>query len=119
MTDRELVELAAKAAGLRPAEAMWHPRAGCVWVKKVDGIRTENGWNPPTGGGGGLGVATGVYFTLGRYETYCSAGGSYAPNGYEVPSEIIVFLHETRGDRDAATRLAIVRTAAEIGKSMP
>lgn len=119
MTDRELLEMAAKAAN---KIIVRHAEPGNKFTGLLvcgDDWAPSEVWNPLTDDGDALRLATVLYLTVGSYETYCSAGGSYAPNGYEVPSEIIVFLHETRGDRDAATRLAIVRTAAEIGKSMP
>jgi hypothetical protein len=118
MTDRELLELAAKAAGID-----WIKN--CVWI--------ENGfysplakheriaWNPLTNDGDALRLAVklgiDVSFPLyrkpdpptvhaGRYwDTYVSCWYPFEERKGEDPY--------------AATRRAIVRAAAEIGRNMP
>jgi hypothetical protein len=112
MTDRELLELAAKAAGMNAGEATWHPRAGFVWVKRVDGTRVENRWNPLTDDGDALRLA--VKLRL----------GISLPVHQTIRADVIAFTNsavnarEEGNDPYAATRRAIVRAAAEIGRGM-
>ena len=91
--DRELLELAAKAAGI----ANW---------KDTD----VQYWNPLTDDGDALRLAVKLQMliTIGSEETYITA------NGMMVESE--EFFDEHNDDPYAATRRAIVRAAAEIGK---
>ena len=95
MTDRELLELAAKAAGLS------HPD-GWDWIRNPLGYS----WNPLTDDGDAFRLMV---------ELRLSA---------LFPTEIgrdrvhVKGLIETLHDPLAATRLAIVRAAAEIGRSM-
>lgn len=106
MTDRELLELAAKAAG---------------YVLDADGDRLdqrENGgspmaWNPLTDDGDALRLAVTI---RGSVEVW---GGS-SNNGPCTTFEHDEFsLVEKHGDDPyAATRRAVVRAAAEIGKAM-
>ena len=100
MTDRELLELVAKAAGYECPDfnsvngsAFWVPMYGF--------------WNPLTDDGDALRLVVKLRF------------------GVEVHEEIVVVgdgnivLHEQLGDDPyAATRRAIVRAAAEIGRGM-
>jgi hypothetical protein len=111
MTDRELLELAAKAAGID-----YYTRA------QSGGMLTDNGeWNPLTDDGDALRLAVklgiDVSFPLyrkpdpptvhaGRYwDTYVSCWYPFEERKGEDPY--------------AATRRAIVRAAAEIGRGMP
>lgn len=89
MTDRELLELAAKAAGI---EGFW-----------VDGfsyrVETPSGhyfWNPLTDDGEALRLAVKL--------------GMWMPSGMDP--------FQKEPDPYAATRRAIVRAAAQIGKGM-
>lgn len=91
MTDRELLELAAKAAGLR---VNFHPTA-------------SYNWNPLTDDGDALRLAV----TLGLVVD-CSR-----PSAGEPFKHHVIWID---GPCDnAATRRAIVRAAAEIWKAMP
>ena len=97
MTDRELLELAAKAAG-------------------IDLQETEDGyecnfddsriWNPITDDGDALRLAVRLNIPVFPYEDETSTGtiGVRAKNW---------------GSKEANTRRAIVRAAAEIGRQMP
>lgn len=88
MTDRELLELAAKAAGVEPYEL--HDRWGdCGGIEKA-------GWNPLTDDGDALRLAVKL-----KLWTHSGMGS-----------------HHNQDDPYAATRRAIVRAAAEIGKAM-
>jgi hypothetical protein len=102
MTDRELLELAAKAAGYR---------------MDVDGLFYDPGeptmqnWNPLTDDGDALRLAVKLQIIVGKYDDYANAGGI----GNDV--DVVVWAHEEK-DPYAATRRAVVRAAAEIGKGM-
>jgi hypothetical protein len=109
MTDRELLELAAKAAGLE-----FDPT-----VKAAHGLMVVRGgamcqsdqvlWNPLTDDGDALRLAVklGIQIDPRNPETRV-----FGPVGERVDE-----YHKP--DAFAATRRAIVRAAAEIGKAMP
>ena len=102
MTDKELLKLAAMAAGMVVTE---HPRDGLgrVWA---DGLA----WNPLTDDGDALRLA--VKLGLGvRNDIYTDTVhvSCFEIDPIEVPYNQDMF---------AATRRAIVRAAAEIGKGM-
>ena len=103
MNDRELLELAAKAAGTIYVD-------GESWDE-------EAGWNPLTDDGDALRLAVKLRIMLNR-EINC---------GYDIveaigPERDDMTCHcsteSIEGDPYAATRRAIVRAAAEIGRSL-
>jgi hypothetical protein len=107
MTDREFLELAAKAAGIDlewdgPPE-LWTP----VFYKG----KTYHGWSPLTDDGDALrlvvklGMAVSVEYNYGGTSVIWGHSGNVRE------------LHG--GNPEAATRRAIVRAAAEIGMVMP
>ena len=118
MSDHELLELAAKAAGIKvPEEGPWGGiDANGVW-KDVspggDGARIWR-WNPLTHDGDALRLA--VKLEL-RIMTPCmSECDPYAVvDDYDRNK---IRENSDDGDIYSATRRAIVRAAAEIGKSM-
>ena len=102
MNDKELLELAAKAAGYRLAN-----------TKPGYPLYVENGigiWNPLTDDGDALRLAVGLKF------------GISIPVHKTICADVICFLDSSVNVREggtdpyAATRRAIVRAAAEIGK---
>jgi hypothetical protein len=95
MTDRELLELAAKAVN----GGSWHPMTH----------DTPNGrdWNPLTDDGDALRLAVKLNMTV-KTTDY---GGAAKTSGE--------WLLVAETDTLAATRRAIVRAAAEIGKELP
>ncbi len=106
MTDRELLELAAKAAGLEVTGFY-----GEFWLTVEP--RGENvGWNPLTDDGDALrlAVALGLRLTLPKYKGF----GSSAESQHGGVAGCTAF----REDPMEQTREAIVRAAAEIGKAM-
>jgi hypothetical protein len=112
MTDKELLELAAKAADVKyDAEASKpHPKSGAFWGLwlVIDGEPSEyqrRYWNPLTDDGDALRLAV----KLNLFNT--------RSKGYEWPDAELFARHED--DPYAATRRAITRAAAEIGKAMP
>lgn len=109
MNDRELLGLAAKAAGMdvlrnRLDDPMWRDFL-LRSVNPGDAI----GWNPLTNDGDALRLA--VKLSLDIEINQISVGALYSK--HLVCSENCV-----PATRDAATRRAIVRAAAEIGKAM-
>ena len=96
MTDRELLELAAKAAGI---EGIY--RGDTVHVSGIYQYPDNTYWNPLTDDGDALRLVVKLRLDLSllrRTQNYKN--------------------DRTRMDSYAATRRAIVRAAAEIGKGM-
>lgn len=111
MTDRELLELAAKAAGIDIFD--WTPGGHPTTSGSWDGI-----WNPLANDGDALRLAVDlridVYPWISEEDPTSSV---MARNGHGFRA--IEFASKNRGCRHAATRRAITRAAAEIGRSMP
>ena len=110
MTDRELLELAAKAAGIELQDDHY-------WR---DGFWTR--WNPITDDGDALRLAVRLGFHARQFPILDD--GFDAPLGmvevWRVDDDDPMHVEFLRSgdDRLAATRRAIVRAAAEIGKGM-
>lgn len=109
MTDRELLELAAKAAGIM-LEWDGHP---AEWQPMYYEGKTYHSFNPLTDDGDALRLAVQL-----KLEVFCGMGMKgdivtvLAPQEFDLES--VYERHEQ--DACAATRRAIVRAAAEIGK---
>jgi hypothetical protein len=109
MTDKELLELAAKAAGI---ELLWE----CDIPQRIEMFRGHlanyENWNPLTNDGDALRLAVKLRIIV----TFSAATGRYCVIGCQRlgPDSI----EEEGNDAYAATRRAIVRAAAEIGKEM-
>jgi Zn-dependent M28 family amino/carboxypeptidase len=110
-TDRELLELAAKAAGIE-----WYGIAGddsCECLYFDIGPDDVVEWNPLTDDGDALRLAVNLQFAT-KTGTECSTvyaeqlGGMWCMNNKE----------QHNGDPYAATRRCITRAAAEIGASL-
>lgn len=99
MTDRELLELAAKAAGIKTSP---HKETDSLWI---DWPRV---WNPLTDDGDALRLAVKLLFEI---DMGCGHIAIRHSTGIKI-------LEDYNGDPYAATRRAIVRAAAEIGKDM-
>lgn len=117
-TDRELLELAAKAAGISPLcfDATRH-------AFKLGNDRPEfckRDWNPLTDDGDALRLA--VKLQLVVYNDHLSSGCAYCTRGEdEVFPEVesgTTSDSEVLPEDYAATRRAIVLAAAEVGKGM-
>jgi len=102
--DRELLELAYKAF-----------MNGATLSHDKD---MSKRWNPLTDDGDALRLAVRLHLIVGVYSSYASVFGTYTPDGYEVPDETVVYHSSVNNDPYAATRRAIVRAAAEIGKTL-
>jgi hypothetical protein len=118
-TDRELLEMAAKAAGIKVPTKEDYPYA---YIDQHgihrdiscggDGSRMSH-WNPLTDDVDALRLAVKLRLNI-NFEEW--DGAEYA---CAVPSKSHQGHDEVMGDDDgAATRRAIVRAAAEIGKAM-
>ena len=105
MTDRKLLELAAKAAGMKI-----EPHVNAKHVRDLHFMHKGRNWNPLTDDGDALRLAITVALDI-----FCDCDGAVVVEfdaGNKQLSERI------REDRYAATRRAIVRAAAEIGRAM-
>ena len=112
MTDRELLEAAAKAAGLTIIH--WNETGPRI---QFEGCKTGYFWNPLTDDGDALRLAVKLGMTVNienDIETTCATAGW--SNGRMLPDGVAAELHDD--DPYAATRKAIVRAAAEIGRQM-
>ena len=107
MSDRELLELAAKAGGIdyKPDNKDWKHDDHCAFWDYDDLCTCGARWNPLTDDGDALRLAVKLNMTLAVGIARSDAG------------EFTEFdMCDT--DPDAATRRAIVRAAAEIGRDM-
>lgn len=120
MTDRELLELAAKAAGLTILRKLQEERDGQgfgdvgLYIKAV-----STGWNPLTDDGHALQLATKLRIDI-EWQEY---GGveAYRRIGVECNGPHFCAYEQSQRGEDpcAAIRRSIVRAAAEIGKAQP
>ena len=113
MSDRELLELAAKAAGLKihsrnqaERDELIDPATASLWI-----VNGSTAWNPLTNDGDALRLAVQLQIDIKQYVNHAVAwfGGGYIGTGR-------IFYD---GDPCAATRRAIVLAAAEIGREQP
>lgn len=108
MTDRELLEAAAKAAGYELFWVITDPMIRCNEPAHPD--KTHNLWNPLTDDGDALRLAVRL-----RLKLNIGTEATFAND--TVDGETIHWAREQHAESDpcAATRLAIVRAAAAIG----
>jgi hypothetical protein len=100
MSDRELLEAAAKAAGI-----VVHT------IEDADGVVHWDNWNPLTDDGDALRLAV-------KLKMLVDADGEIYEVATATPKNTGVTEHaKHNGDPYAATRRAIVRAAAEIGRA--
>lgn len=105
MTDKKLLELAAKAAGLKIVWFMDSPRNVTGMPDAFD-IYSVPLWNPLTDDGDALRLAVKLML-----DVTCHEYGAMVEHDYTWS-----VIDERSDDPYAATRRAIVRAAAEIGK---
>lgn len=118
MDDRELLELAAKAAGMHKltewSDGIWDhdsPHYGYPALHEAGPGGACGSWNPLTDDGDALRLATAL-----RVEVMPSVYGKGRTDTRNHHGEY--FTEQHANDPDAATRRAIVRAAAEIGRAM-
>ncbi len=104
--DREMLELAAKAAGIR-LEWDGDPRD---WQPMYYDGKTYHAWNPREDDGDALRLAVKLHIDVNH-------GGSIVVSERVGPVEVGV-AESKKTNPYAATRRAIVRAAAEIGRKM-
>ncbi len=115
MTDRELLELAAKAAGIDLTGWTWTELSFAIDYECPD-PDVGRYWNPLTDDGDALRLAVKLRLDI-QFEAE-SVGITnvitHDEDGFETGCEFMLM-----DDATSATRRAIVRAAAEIGKAMP
>lgn len=118
MSDREMLEFAAKAAGI--GALVWGDKyklgddeIDCTDIPYIRSGQPDEGdfhWNPLADDGDALRLMVGLGLKL----NVCVTSGSAQVGGIGTFVEV-----EFDGDPLAATRRAIVRAAAEIGRQVP
>lgn len=111
-TDRELLELAAKAAGI--SLHRWVGKGLWMGEEDEEGFQTSppelSRWNPLTDDGDAMRLAVNLSFNV-----FQAAGHAFA---METEGEDNHIKTPYEGNKYAATRRAIVRAAAAIGEAM-
>jgi len=107
-SDRELLELAAKAAGYA-VEPDAHIPSGGLWLAESDG---DKPWNPLADDGDAMRLAVKLHISV-----------SWSPSGRFVKYSVcdnpfLVFGMDSTDDACSDARRAIVRAAAAIGEAM-
>lgn len=110
MGDRELLELAARAAGIHLHH--WFDGHGVFMCSSVDGGDPDYGWNPLTDDGDALRLMVRLNLSFQSYPLWDRAQAWHPGSPENAPEE------KYGKDRCAAARRAIVRAAAEIGRQM-
>lgn len=131
MTDRELLELAAKAAGLTlewgGKYKLGDDEIDCTDISYVRSGQPDEGdvhWNPLTDDGDALRLAVKLGLSLLPYPVYREDSRHSVVVKQRRSGDTLRELNPTEAlepyndDPLAATRRAIVRSAAEIGRSM-
>jgi len=112
MTDRELLEAAAKAAGIVLLRAPDGSMRNCTGLRPEHNILAAPFWNPLTDDGDALRLACGLRINIEHVRTMAGvdAGVNAWPSGRGDCG-----LTVKGDDAAAATRRAIVRAAAALG----
>ncbi|WAL81330.1 hypothetical protein OYT13_15875 [Pandoraea sp. XJJ-1] len=109
MTDKKMLELAAKAAGM-----LTRSDRTSVWIVEDDGSPIRR-WNPLMDDGDALRLAVKLKIPL-QFPDWQDVARTWgARDSNETYDEAAI---DNNDDLAAATRRAIVRAAAEIGKAM-
>ena len=117
MDDRTLLELAAKAAGLEGYSNS--VGSGPIYRKFHTGLQDWVRWNPLTDDGDALRLAVRLHISIDHNKPACQQRYVVAERcGCEMMYEPVCAVEDVddETDRDAATRRAIVRAAAEMAK---
>ena len=111
MTDRELLELAAKAVGMK-IDTHYVDGGASVWAGEPHNSDWTPYWNPLTDDGDALRLAVKLNLSADFFDDEIRVG--YTPNDNECDQVV----EPVGTDPYAGTRRAIVRAAAEIGRAM-
>lgn len=115
MNDRELLEMAAKAAGIELLWPLYMPGATEVpMLTKSMKDTVVTWWSPLADDGDALRLAVKLGIEIVPMHN-CQVDAVLYMDG----TEIVHVAESMREDKFSATRRAIVRAAAEIGKAMP
>ena len=127
MTDKEMLEYAAKAAGwiYYPPHQLDIKFDKAGWIDPATGgVYWEDLWNPLTDDGDALRLAVKLRLTVSREDQGAVKAGWVADQRVPFTSDGCgpwywkEWLKDHNWDPYAATRLAIVRAASEIGKGI-
>ena len=110
MSDQELLELAAKAAGLTNLEYCLAWKCMAEYDDHEGSYEWGTCWNPLVRDSDALQLTVRLNLMLDTAYNGCTSVGS---------ASLCEILEPHNGDPYAATRRAVVRAAAEIGKSKP
>ena len=119
MTDRELLEKAAKAVGIEVPKKLnnwmtYGDRYGFQWWN-MDGTKTEKTFNPLHNYGDALSLAVKLYLVVAVMKATHDKPSFTSVYHFNGPEHV----SEPHGDdANAATRRAIVRAAAAIGETL-
>ncbi len=113
MSDRELLELAAKAAGIRINYWVYDNDDDSPSVLESGGI-----WNPLTDDGDALRLAVKCEMSLDLFDDLIRVGYTLPDESLRPADRAADVVESPKADPYAATRRAIVRAAAEIGRNM-
>lgn len=110
MNDRELLELAAKAAGIGPIIGFDDHLTAIIGP-----IKWTRQWAPLADDGDALRLAVELRLRI-EHEPHTVYVGFSGEQGEDIAAEPV---YKTTPSREESTRRAIVRAAAEIGRNMP
>jgi hypothetical protein len=116
VSDRELLELAAKAAGIdyRHDNAYWTHEDYCAFWSYDDLCNCGARWNPLTDDGDALRLAVKLGLHISQQLSYVAVMQPHGGAG----SHLLQWIEKYNNDPYAATRRVITRAAAEIGRNM-
>ena len=123
-SDRELLELAAKAAGYTTnhpwnAERLtFNPPVYALYVLNENGV-VHMAWNPLDDSGAAMNLAVDLDLAIVPYPIYNKQKHSVLVKKNNLDESRFEKMELHGDDPRAATRRAIVSAAAEIGKAMP
>ena len=112
MTDKELLKLAAKAAGIELSGGDHGDILRVYFTDPHNGLRRYTEWNPLEDDGDAFRLAVKLQIHFARYDNYISA----CP--LEQPDDEQTEWNSPHKSQNEAARRAIVRAASEIGKNM-
>jgi hypothetical protein len=118
MTDKELLEKAAKAAGIEYDKNVKYDFGLWLVIHEEPTEFTRRGWNPLTDDGDALRLAVKLGLDVCIDTPYENDPHTHVIGFSDDNTSTTVDAIENHGDPYAATRRAIVRAAAEIGRSM-
>lgn len=114
MTDRELLERAAKAAGI--AANSWSDVHKCLFIARGPYPNTYEKWNPLEDDGDALRLAVKLKINIEHMETLSRK--QYGVNCWPVGRGDCQWIETDMRDPYAATRRAIVRAAAAMSEGV-